>query len=175
MTIRLAGIDAAEMAQSPYGAQSRSLLAGLAPVGSDVSLRGLTTDRYGRTVAEILRGSQKVNLQMVRGGQAFTYRQYLSQCNAAGYLRAEYGAEYASRGVWSVPGGIERLWDFRHGRRGYRPATRLVHRPATETPPGGRHYRCREICSHARAQELLTISGPRLASVELKCLNCLLD
>ncbi len=108
LTIRLACIDAPEMAQSPYGAQSRSLLAGLAPVGSDVSLRVLTTDRYGRTVAEILRGSQNVSLQMVRGGQAFAYRQYLSQCNAATYLGAERGAEFDRQGVWSVPGGIER-------------------------------------------------------------------
>jgi endonuclease YncB( thermonuclease family) len=156
LTIRLACIDAPEMAQSPYGAQSRSLLTGLAPVGSDVSLRVLTTDRYGRTVAEILRGSQKVNLQMVRGGQAFAYRQYLSQCNAAAYLGAERGAEFDRQGVWSVPGGIERPWDFRHGRRGYRPAAARNRRPAAELlMPGGRHYRCREIGSHARAQELL--------------------
>ncbi len=117
LTIRLACIDAPEMAQSPYGAQSRSLLAGLAPVGSEVSLRVLTTDRYGRSVAEILRGNQNVNLQMVRGGQAFAYRRYISHCNAAAYLRLERGAEIDRQGVWSVPGGIQRPWDFRHGRR----------------------------------------------------------
>jgi len=155
LTIRLACIDAPEMAQSPYGAQSRSLLGGLAPVGSDVSLRVLTTDRYGRTVAEILRDSQNVNLQMVRGGQAFAYRQYLSQCNAAAYLGAERGAEFDRQGVWSVPGGIERPWDFRHGRRGYRPSARQVNRPATEPPPGGRRYRCSQVGSYERAQELL--------------------
>ena len=67
LTIRLACIDAAEMAQNPYGAQSRTLLA--------------------------------------------------SQCNAADYLGAERGAEVAQQGVWSVPGGIQRPWGFRHGRR----------------------------------------------------------
>jgi hypothetical protein len=130
--ICLACIDASEMVQSPFGGQSRRLLDGLAPVGSDV------------------------NLQMVRGGQAFAYRQYLSQCNAAAYLGEERGAEFDRQGVWSVPGGIERPWDFRHGRRGNRPAAAQNRRPAAELLlPGGRHYRCREIGSYARAQELL--------------------
>jgi micrococcal nuclease len=155
VTIRLACIDAPEMAQAPYGAQSRSLLTGLAPVGTQVNLRVVATDRYGRTVAEILRGSQNVNLQMVRRGQAFAYRQYLSQCDAAAYLGAERGAQVDRLGVWSVPGAMQRPWDFRHGRRGYRPAARQSHRPAALPPPGGHRYRCSQVGSYERAQELL--------------------
>ena len=124
LTIRLACIDAPEMAQGPYGQQSRALLANLAPVGSDVTLKVVDTDRYGRTVAEISRGGQSLNLRMVRRGQAFAYRQYLSNCDPTAYLRAERGAEVDRYGVWSVAGGIQRPWDFRHGRRGYRPAAR---------------------------------------------------
>ena len=71
LTIRLACIDAPEMAQGAYGEQSRALLANLAPVGSDVTLKVVDTDRYGRTVAEISRGGQSLNLRMVRRGQAF--------------------------------------------------------------------------------------------------------
>jgi endonuclease YncB( thermonuclease family) len=97
-----------------------------------VSLRVVDTDRYGRTVAEILKGRQNVNLQMVRRGQAFAYRQYLRNCDAAAYLGAERGAEVDRLGVWSTPGGIQRPWDFRHGRRGYRPAVSL--------PSYARHY-----------------------------------
>jgi hypothetical protein len=141
------------LAHSPYGKQSRSLLASLAPVGSDVSLRVVATDRYGSTVAEILRGSQNVNLQMVRRGQAFAYRQYLGQCDATAYLGAERGAEVDRRGVWFIPGGIERPWDFRHGRRGYRPAHPQP-QPSSSVPVSGR-YRCRQIGSFGRAQELL--------------------
>ena len=155
VTIRLACIDAPEMAQAPYGANSRSLLADLAPVGSAVSLRVVATDRYGRTVAEILRDNKNLNLQMMRRGQAFAYRQYLSHCDAAAYLGAERGAQVDRLGVWSVPGGIKRPWDFRHGRRGYRPSARQVNRPASDPPPGGRRYRCSQIGSYARAQELL--------------------
>jgi endonuclease YncB( thermonuclease family) len=73
-------------------------------------------------VAEISRGGQNLNLRMVRRGQAFAYRQYLSNCDPTAYLGAERGAEVDRLGVWSVPGGIQRPWDFRHGRRGYRPA-----------------------------------------------------
>ena len=122
VTIRLACIDAPEMAQGPYGQQSRALLTSLAPVGSDVTLKVVDTDRYGRTVAEISRGGQNVNLRMVRRGQAFAYRQYLSNCDPTAYLGAERGAEVDRLGVWSVPVGIQRPWEFRHGRRGYRPA-----------------------------------------------------
>lgn len=92
LTIRLACIDAPQMAQSPYRQQSRALLAGLAPVGSDVSLR------------------------MVRHKQAFAYRQYLTNCDPTTYLGAERGVEVVRLGVWSVPGGIAELVGWRSPR-----------------------------------------------------------
>ena len=48
LTIRLACIDAPEMAQGTHGEQSRALLTSLAPVGSEVTLKVVDTDRYGR-------------------------------------------------------------------------------------------------------------------------------
>jgi len=154
VTIRLACIDAPETAQSPYGMAARRELASLAPVGAEVRMRVVDTDRYGRTVAEILKGRQNVSLQMVRRGQAFAYRQYLRNCDATAYLGAERGAEVDRLGVWSTPGGIQRPWDFRHGRRGYRPAAPQSSRPPSTIPDGSR-YRCSEIGSYERAQELL--------------------
>jgi micrococcal nuclease len=56
--------------------QARRLLASLAPIGSKVNLRMVTTDRYGRSVAEVVKANQNLNLLMVRHGQAFAYRQY---------------------------------------------------------------------------------------------------
>ena len=155
LTIRLACIDAPEMAQGAHGQQSRALLTSLAPVGSNVTLKVVDTDRYGRTVAEISRGGQSLNLRMVRRGQAFAYRQYLSNCNPTAYLGAERGAEVDRIGVWSSPGGIQRPWDFRHGRRGYRPAAPRSAGQAAGPPPGERRYRCSQIGSYAQAQVLL--------------------
>ena len=55
-------LPAPETAQRPYGAASRQRLQELASVGSVVSLRPQTIDKYGRTVAEVFRNGQNVNL-----------------------------------------------------------------------------------------------------------------
>ena len=161
VTIRLACIDAPETAQVPYGMASRRLLQELAPIGATVQLVIKDRDRYGRTVADILRNGQSINLKMVRAGQAFAYRQYLAKCDAAAYLKAEQEAERAKLGVWAVPGGITRPWDFRRGRRGGSPASSGTSTGAPvgsvqpRVTPGGVTYRCREIGDFAKAQELL--------------------
>jgi len=146
ITVRLACIDAPEMAQRPYGQQARSYLQQRLPFGREVSLDVKTTDRYGRTVAEVFSGLS-INLALVEDGQAFAYRQYLGGCDAKEYLDAEYRASRRRYGVWQVPGGITRPWDFRRGRR-----SAAI---PDGTTPGGRRYRCNEIGSYARAQELL--------------------
>ncbi len=57
-----------------------------------------------------------INQVMVEDGQAFAYRQDLGGCEAKEYLDAEYRASRHRYGVWQVPGGITRPWDFRRGR-----------------------------------------------------------
>ena len=146
LTVRLACIDAPETAQGPYGQQARSYLQQRLPVGREVSLEVKTTDRYGRTVAEVI-SEININLALVEDGQAFAYRQYLRGCDAKEYLDAEYRASRRRFGVWQVPGGITRPWDFRRGRR-----SAAI---PDGTTPGGRRYRCSEISSYAKAQELL--------------------
>ena len=139
LTVRLACIDAPETAQSPYGQQARSYLQQRLPVGREVRLDIKTTDRYGRLVAEVFSGIN-INLALVEDGQAFVYRQYLGGCDADAYLAAEDRASRARLGVWQVPGGITRPWDFRRQR---------------SATTGQRRYRCSEIGSHERAQVLL--------------------
>ena len=146
ITIRLACIDAPETAQAPWGQQSRAYLMQRLPRGREVSIQPHTNDRYGRTVAEVI-SDININLVMVEDGQAFAYRRYLSGCDAREYLDAEFRASRHRYGVWQVEGGITRPWDFRRGR------TAVV--IPDGTTPGGRRYRCKEIGSYARAQELL--------------------
>ena len=146
VTVRLACIDAPETAQSPHGQQARSYLQQRLPVGREVRLEVKTTDRYGRSVAEVI-SDININLALVEDGQAFAYRQYLSGCDAKEYLDAEYRASRRRYGVWQVEGGITRPWDFRKGR-----SSAVM---PDGTTPGGRRYRCSEISSHDKAQELL--------------------
>jgi endonuclease YncB( thermonuclease family) len=146
ITVRLACVDAPETAQTPYGQQARSYLQQRLPVGREVRLEVKTTDRYGRSVAEVI-SEININLAMVEDGQAFSYRQYLGGCNAKEYLDAEYRASRRRYGVWQVPGGITRPWDFRRSR-----SSATI--PDGRTPDG-RRYLCKEIGSYARAQELL--------------------
>ena len=146
LTVRLACIDAPENSQTPYGLKSRQHLQQRLPIGNEVSLNIKTTDRYGRSVAEVFSGVN-INLALVEDGQAFAYRQYLRGCDAKAYLEAEERASRARLGVWQVKGGITRPWDFRRGRR-----SAVI---PDGTTPGGRRYRCSEISSYAKAQELL--------------------
>jgi hypothetical protein len=95
----------------------------------------------------VVASNHTVNLAMVEDGQAFAYRQYLSGCDGKAYLDAEWRASRRRTGIWQVEGGITRPWDFRRGRR-----SAAI---PDGTTPGGRRYRCNEIGSYARAQELL--------------------
>jgi endonuclease YncB( thermonuclease family) len=146
LTVRLACIDAPETAQSPWGQQARRYLQQRLPIGREVTLEVKTTDRYGRTVAEVI-SDINLNLVMVEDGQAFAYRQYLGGCDAKEYLDAEVRASRHRHGVWQVEGGITRPWDFRRSPRG-----RSI---SDGTTPGGRRYRCTEIGSYDRVKELL--------------------
>ena len=117
VTVRLACIDAPELAQSPYGAQARSDLGRRLPLGTAVTLDIHTKDRYGRLVAEVFSESN-LGLALVEDGQAFAYRRYLGSCNARAYLDAEARASRQRFGVWQQPGGIARPWEVRRQRRG---------------------------------------------------------
>lgn len=111
--IRLKCLDAAELAQKPYGADARATLKLLLPVGSRVELRGKTSGGYGRIAAEVFRSGNNINLSMVARGQAFVYHKYLSGCDRSAYLRSESVAKQEKRGVWQLPNGIQRPWNFR--------------------------------------------------------------
>jgi endonuclease YncB( thermonuclease family) len=154
-TIRLACIDAPETAQKPYGIAARQKLQALAPVGSVVLIQTKTIDRYGRTVAEIFRNGRSVNQAMVSTGEAFVYWQYISGCDRNTYARLEMQAKSQRFGVWAVPGGIEKPWDFRRGRRARRLPSTGGATSAPAAAPAGPRLRCKEIGSYARAQELL--------------------
>lgn len=142
-TVRLACIDAPELAQIPYGARSRKILQTLLPAGKNVRLRVQTLDRFGRTVAEVFTNKGNINQLMVKQGHSFVYRRYLEKCDRAHYISLEAKAQKSSLGVWSVgSAGIQRPWDFRRNKSSIKRTSRSK-------------YRCKEIGSWIKAQELL--------------------
>ena len=138
--VRLACIDAPETSQSPYGKAARQALKNLLPVGSDLTLRTKATDRYGRTVAEVIRNGSNINQSLLESGNAFVYWQYIKGCDRQTYSRLETYARLGGIGVWSVAGGIQRPWDYRQSK---------------QSNTKRKLYRCKDISSWSAAQELL--------------------
>ena len=118
-TVRLACIDAPETSQIPYGNDARQALQAQLPIGTEVSLRTKATDRYGRTVAEVLKGTTNTNQILVATGAAFVYWQYIEGCDRETYSRLENEARLKRLGVWAVSGGIQRPWDYRRDEKSF--------------------------------------------------------
>ena len=81
--IRLACIDTPELrgkrAQMARAKAARDRLQGMV-VGRSVSLRRITTDRYGRTVGELYVAGMNVQQAMVASSHAEIYWKYAHQC-----------------------------------------------------------------------------------------------
>ena len=143
LTVRLACIDAPEISQDPFGARSRDFLKKILPLGTKVTLRIQAIDRYGRSVAEVFTKKGNINQLMVEQGHGFVYRQYLKNCNRSRYLSLELQAQKLGLGVWPTSStGIQRPWDYRRNKR-------------SESNNSRRKYRCKEIASWEKAQQLL--------------------
>ena len=152
-TVRLACIDAPETSQV-LGIDARQALQAELPIGTDVGLRPKATDRYGRTVAEVLRGNTNINQALVAAGAAFVYWQYIEGCDRETYARLENEAKLKTLGVWAVPGGIQRPWDYRRGRKAGSGSNDSSN-SSTKQGYSGSRYKCKQIGSWAKAQELL--------------------
>ncbi len=81
--IRLACIDTPELRgnrANPIPAKAvRDYLNGLV-AGEKVSIRRITKDRYGRTVAELSKGRINIQKRLVSKGYAQIYQRYADQC-----------------------------------------------------------------------------------------------
>ncbi|ODU01990.1 MAG: hypothetical protein ABS79_00985 [Planctomycetes bacterium SCN 63-9] len=109
--VRLWGIDAPESGQD-FGQRAKQAASDLA-FGRQVTVKVHTTDRYGRTVAEIiLPDGRSLNRELVRSGWAWWYRQYAPADRELASLEAE--AKAAKRGLWSGPNPVA-PWEWRRG------------------------------------------------------------
>src|SRR5215472_13810587 len=88
LRIRLSGIDAPETGQD-FGSRARQTASSLA-FGKQVTIRARDTDRYGRTVAEvILPDGRSMNREMVRQGMAWWFRRHATHDTELARLEAE--------------------------------------------------------------------------------------
>jgi endonuclease YncB( thermonuclease family) len=116
--IRVCGIDAPELKQT-LGIEPRNYLRSLlAKARGQVIVIEMDRDRCGRSVAEVFfdspEGEQSVHEEMLRAGFAYHYKQYSGNChNRDVFDTAEAMARSTRRGVWRLPNGGERPWDYR--------------------------------------------------------------
>lgn len=120
--IRLAEIDAPERRQ-PWGDRSREALSALA-FGKTVSILQTDTDRYGRTVARVFANGEDINRAMVRDGNAWAYREYLTDQTL---MATEARARQSRSGLWSLS-DAETVppWQWRRGARVAQPEANLA-------------------------------------------------
>lgn len=110
--VRLYCIDTPELAQRPWGIESRDYLR--SQVGEKVDLIEHGKDRYGRILAEVFSDGKNLNLVLVRTGNAAVYTKY---CKLDAYYQAEQQAKRDQIGIWSKPGLHQMPWAWRKKNR----------------------------------------------------------
>ena len=100
--IRLQGIDAPESRQA-FGTQSKKSLSEMV-FGREVTVTYEKTDQYGRLLGKILLDGRDINLEQVRNGMAWHYKEYQREQTLNDrelYARAEDEARTGRRGLWT--------------------------------------------------------------------------
>jgi endonuclease YncB( thermonuclease family) len=115
--VRLAGIDAPEKGQ-PFGTRSRENLSKWVH-RRDVIVEWHKKDRYGRLVGVVLVDGHDVNLEQVRAGFAWWYRDYAKEQTPKDrevYEMAEKAAKEQYLGLWADPKPVA-PWEWRRHQR----------------------------------------------------------
>ena len=109
--IRLEGIDAPEKKQA-FGTKSRQKLGDLV-AGKDVTVQWTKKDRYSRIVGHVYLGDRDIDLEMVKAGMAWHYRQYSKSTELAA---AEAEARKNRVGLWVDTNPVP-PWEFRKTKK----------------------------------------------------------
>lgn len=115
--IRLMGIDAPEKKQA-FGQKSKEHLSELV-FNKQVSVEYTKKDKYGRTVGKVIVDGVDANLEQVKAGLAWHYKQYQREQSAkdiAAYVLAEELARNESRGLWTDAEPVP-PWEWRRQQK----------------------------------------------------------
>ena len=101
--VRLIGIDAPELTQTPWGTQAQEALERLV-LDRIVQLETDITepDQYGRLLAYVYTGGTFVNLELLKQGQAVLYTVPPNVAHVDEYRKAQDEAQQAGQGVWNA-------------------------------------------------------------------------
>ena len=114
--IRLTGIDAPERRQAFGNVAKQSLSEQVA--GQSVAVEWDKVDRYGRKVGQVMLEGRDCNLEQVKRGLAWHYKQYQrsqSPADRQSYAEAEVKARAARVGLWRDAAPMS-PWVFRRIR-----------------------------------------------------------
>ena len=99
--IRLAGIDAPEKGQA-FGERAKENLSKFV-FDRQVEAHCHKKDRYGREVCKVMRGMTDVNMEQIKTGMVWWYREYANEQTPQErkeYARGEEEAKAARAGLW---------------------------------------------------------------------------
>lgn len=151
--VRLSQIDAPEKDQQ-FGQQAKQTLS-TAVFGKQVTLREETTDKYQRTVATVFADGRDVNLDQVKSGMAWVYKQYARD---PAYFRAEVSARSARAGLWADADPIPPS-EWRHGKKVAVTTTTVTAAPAASAGSCGAKRLCSQMTSCSEARHHLNVCG----------------
>jgi len=106
--IRLQGIDAPESHQA-FGTQSKNSLSDMI-FDREVTVEYDKIDQYGRIVGKILLDGKDINLEQIKAGMAWHYKEYQREQSPTDrdlYAHAEDEARNAHRGLWADADPVE--------------------------------------------------------------------
>ncbi|WP_443083018.1 thermonuclease family protein [Vampirovibrio chlorellavorus] len=110
LRVRFSGIDTPEIGQ-PFSESARDAMIQL--VVDQESTLVCEGWSYNRRVCSVFVNGQDVQRQLVEQGLAYDYTQY----SGGKYQQAEQAAKQNQVGVWALPDGGVRPWDYRHQQR----------------------------------------------------------
>lgn len=116
--IRLLGIDAPEKNQ-PFGNQSKQSLAEMV-FSKMVVIDFNKRDKYKRIVGKVLLDGSDINLEQIKRGLAWHYKQYENEqelTDRSVYANEEYLARRDGKGLWADKNPMP-PWEFRRKLKG---------------------------------------------------------
>lgn len=108
--VRLHGVDTPERGQ-PWGKEATGALTGLVQ-GKEVDIEPFSQDRYDRMIGIVYRGDINVNLELIKRGHAWAYRQYMRKEDSSLCIN-EAAARTAKKGLWASKERPVAPWEWR--------------------------------------------------------------